>query len=97
MLTSLLEIASLAVLITLFVISYIYGQSRSRKRAVKNDLPVKLRRDLPPIDDEEFLLRCPKGTDPEAALKVRRIVSVQLGVEYERLYPTKRILDGLDY
>ena len=91
-----MEIATLAVLITLVVISYIYGQSRSRERAAETDLPVKLRMDLPPIDDEEFLLRCPKGTNPENALKIRRIVAVQLGVEYERLYPTKRILEGLD-
>ena len=96
MLTSLLQIASLALVIAMFVISYIYGQSYIRRKSEADDLPVKFRKDWPQIDDEEFLRRCPEGTDPETALKIRRTVSLQLGVEYARLYPTRRISEGLD-
>ena len=42
---------------------------------------------FPPLSDEEFLKRCSPGTDPAIALGVRRIVSEQLGIPYERIYP----------
>ena len=51
--------------------------------------------DFPPISDAEFLARCTPGTDPEVALKVRRIVADRLAVEYERLYPSTRFVDDL--
>lgn len=50
----------------------------------------------PPIDDDEFLRRCPPGTDRQTALKVRRIVSEQLAVEYNQIYPEQRFVDDLD-
>ena len=80
-----LFIQLLVILLVLFVIAF-FSMAQSKRWYEK----------WPAIDDEEFLLRCPKGTNPENALKIRRIVSVQLGVEYERLYPTKKILEGLD-
>ena len=48
---------------------------------------------FPPISDEEFLAQCPPGTNPVVALKVRRIVSVQMGVDYERIYPSTRFVE----
>jgi hypothetical protein len=48
-----------------------------------------------PISDAEFVGRCPPGTRPEVALKVRRIVAECLGVEYERVYPSTRFFEDL--
>jgi hypothetical protein len=50
---------------------------------------------FPPISDEEFVARCSPGTDPEIALKVRRIVAKQLGVEYERIHPSCHFINDL--
>jgi hypothetical protein len=51
---------------------------------------------FPPISDDEFLAQCPSGTSREVALKVRRIVADQLGVEYERIYPSSSFVNDLD-
>jgi hypothetical protein len=50
---------------------------------------------FPPISDEEFLARCPPGTDPRIALGVRRIVSEQLCIEQGRIYPESRFVEDL--
>jgi hypothetical protein len=50
---------------------------------------------FPPITDDEFLAACPPGTDPVIALRVREIVSEQLGVEYARLHPAMRFVEDL--
>ncbi len=50
---------------------------------------------FPPISDAEFLTRCRPGTDPDVALKVRRIISESLGVDYERIYPSSRFVEDL--
>jgi hypothetical protein len=50
---------------------------------------------FPPISDEEFLARCRPGTNPEVALKVRRIISKQLGIESERIYPSSSFVEDL--
>ncbi len=49
----------------------------------------------PPISDEEFMAACPPGTDRFIALKVRRIVSEQLGFDYSRLHPAMRFVEDL--
>jgi hypothetical protein len=49
----------------------------------------------PPISDEEFLARCTPGTNPCIALRVRRVLSESLGVEYERIYPESRLVEDL--
>jgi hypothetical protein len=49
----------------------------------------------PPISDEEFLARCTPGTNPYIALKVRRVLSECLGIEYERIYPESRLAEDL--
>lgn len=50
---------------------------------------------FPPIDDEEFLRRCGPEVNRSIALRVRRIVSEQLSVEYERVYPEHRFVQDL--
>jgi hypothetical protein len=52
-------------------------------------------RQFPSISDDEFLARCRAGTDREVALKVRRIVSEQFGIEYDRIYPSSRFVEDL--
>ena len=49
----------------------------------------------PPISDDEFVAKCKPGTSRETALKVRRIVSEQLGVDYERLHPEQEFVRDL--
>lgn len=53
------------------------------------------RKKFPPITDEEFLSRCIAGTNPDIALKVRRVVAESLGVDYERIYPSSRLGEDL--
>ncbi|QEG22011.1 acyl carrier protein [Mariniblastus fucicola] len=48
-----------------------------------------------PISDDEFMLRCSAGTNRDIALRVRRIVSEQLGVDYYRVYPEQSFVDDL--
>jgi hypothetical protein len=50
---------------------------------------------FPPISEAEFVARCPPGTGPEVALKVRRTVADALGVDYERVYPSSRLMEDL--
>jgi hypothetical protein len=50
---------------------------------------------FPPISDAEFVARCAPGTSPEVALEVRRIVADALGVDYERVYPSSRLIADL--
>jgi len=50
---------------------------------------------FPPISDAEFLARCRPGTDPEVALKVRRVVARHFGVEYEQVHPSTSFIDDL--
>ena len=57
---------------------------------------IELDKKWTPIDDDEFMRRCPEGTDRDTALKVRRIVSEQLGVDYDRIYPEQNFRRDLD-
>jgi hypothetical protein len=41
------------------------------------------------------LRRCSPGVNPDVALRVRRIMSDQLGVEYCRVYPDPRLVEDL--
>jgi hypothetical protein len=63
-------------------------------RAARRDRDSFNRR-FPPISDAEFLARCTPGTSPRVALKVRRIVAENLGVPYERIYPSARFAEDL--
>jgi hypothetical protein len=51
---------------------------------------------FPPISDDEFVARCTPGTRRDTALRVRRIVAEQLGVEYARIYPSSRFVQDLN-
>jgi hypothetical protein len=50
---------------------------------------------FPPIDDDEFIRRCGPGVNRDVAIRVRRIVSEQLGIEYERVYPEQKFVEDL--
>lgn len=52
-------------------------------------------RRFPPISDDEFMALCEPGTNREIALKVRRIVSEQLNIPYQQIYPTSRFIEDL--
>ena len=47
----------------------------------------------PPIDDDEFLRRCPSDLDPEIALKVRNTLADVTGIDPEEIYPEHSLLD----
>lgn len=55
----------------------------------------RFRRRFPPITDANFVARCAPGTNPQVALRVRRIVADQLGVDYDRIYPSSRFVEDL--
>lgn len=69
------------------VSAYVLVEAKLRQRAFN--------RKFPPITEVEFLAACSPGTDPAIALRVRRIVSDQLGVEYARLHPAMRLVEDL--
>lgn len=50
---------------------------------------------FPPIDDDEFIRRCRPGVNRDVALKVRRIISQQLEIEYNRVYPDQNLFSDL--
>jgi hypothetical protein len=52
-------------------------------------------RQFPPISDDEFVSRCGPGTNPDIALRVRRILSEYLDVDYECIHPSARLVEDL--
>jgi hypothetical protein len=56
---------------------------------------IAFRERFPPISDAEFMALCPPGTSPDVALRVRRIVAEALAVEYDRIYPSSRLIEDL--
>ncbi|HEY1188853.1 MAG TPA: hypothetical protein VGE74_14455 [Gemmata sp.] len=50
---------------------------------------------FPPIPDAEFLARCTPGTDPEVALKVRRIVAEHFAIGYGHVHPSVRFVEDI--
>ncbi len=77
---------TLVFFLVLLVTMAIYSFSEYKRR-------VAFEERFPPISDAEFLARCSPGTDHGVALKVRRILSDIYGVEYERVYPSSRLVD----
>jgi len=47
----------------------------------------------PAIDDDEFMRRCPQGTNREIALRVRQIVAHTTGEDYEHVHPQQPLAD----
>ena len=62
----------------------------------KNRVSQQFLRKWPPISDDEFVRRCQPGTPREIALRVRLIVSRQLGIPYENIYPEQHFVKDLD-
>lgn len=52
----------------------------------------------PPISDAEFVARCTPETTPWVALRVRRIIADNFGLDYNRVYPSHDFRDdfGVD-
>lgn len=50
---------------------------------------------FPPITDDEFVQRCGPDVKRDVALRVRRIVSEQLGMAYERVSPEQSFVHDL--
>jgi len=83
------QIAGLALVVAcVLLLVLVTFRFEARKRA-------KFLERFPPISDAEFLAMCPRGTNRAVALKVRRIVADQLGVEYERIYPSSSFVNDL--
>lgn len=90
-----LVIAAFAILI-IYVADQLYGvRLRRRVEAMRAAWQTDFEKSFPAISDAEFLSRCRPGTNPEVALKVRRILSDCLGVEYERIYPESQLVRDL--
>jgi len=77
-----------AVLVGVWMLSLFLEQLKNKTRLFELPKPEA-------ISDEEFLHRCTPGTSKEVALKVRRIVSDQLGVPYENVHPEHRFVEDL--
>jgi hypothetical protein len=50
---------------------------------------------FPPMSDAKFVEQCGPGISPTVALKVRGNLSDALGVDYERIYPSSRLVEDL--
>jgi hypothetical protein len=51
---------------------------------------------FPPISEAEYIALCSPGINPIVALRVRRVLSECLCVEYDQIYPSARITKDLD-
>jgi hypothetical protein len=78
----------LQLLVTILIIGIIYFFARSESQDWYEKWPA--------IDDDEFVMRCPSGTSRDVALRVRRIVSEQTGIEYEHIHPDQNFVYDLD-
>lgn len=47
------------------------------------------------VSDAEFLAACAHGVSPEIALKVRHIISDQLGIPEHSIHPAHQIVEDL--
>jgi hypothetical protein len=83
----------LALLLPIFVV-ILFALTSRWVLAAKRDRAAFEQR-FPPISDAEFVARCGPGTNPNIALRVRRIMADQLGVEYDRIYPSSRLVEDL--
>lgn len=50
---------------------------------------------FPSLTDEEFIAKLDPGIDPQIALKVRRVLSDSLGIDYERIHPNASLVKDL--
>ncbi len=80
-------------LLFIFMIIVLCIMLGARRMRAPADVPSRDK--WPPITEDEFIRRCSPGVDRERALKVRRIIAEQLGVEYDRVYPEQRLVEDL--
>jgi hypothetical protein len=67
---------------------------------IKSDLAkidAELRKRFPPISDAEFLALCKPGTNPDIALRVRRLVAENFGIVYECVYPSANFAEDYGF
>ena len=81
-----MELVALSILVVIFICAAI-------ARATKNAAAFKER--FRPLSDAEFVARCTPGTDPHIALRVRRVLSEDLNIDPEDIYPSSRLVDDL--
>ena len=79
-------VALLALIIGTAVVAIVWGIKSNRD----------FKRRWPAISDDEFVARCTPGTNPQVALRVRRIISEQLGIPYEHVHPDQSFVDDLN-
>ena len=78
----LIAITALIIVVVIFALPSTTPQERLESR-------------FPPITDDEFVELCGPGTNRDVALRVRRIVAEQLGVEYDRIHPSCSFVNDL--
>ncbi|MGE0608870.1 MAG: hypothetical protein AB7O62_17375 [Pirellulales bacterium] len=78
-------------LVALLLVFLVHVVIVSEKRRV-----ARFNQRFPPIDDEEFIRRCGPGVNRDTAIRVRKIISEQLGVEYAQVYPEQSFVNDLD-
>jgi hypothetical protein len=81
-----MQVALLGAVMVLIAVG-VWACERRRDRLFKERFP--------PMTDEEFVRECGPGTNPQIALRVRRIVADQLGVDYERVHPSSSFANDL--
>lgn len=84
----------ISVPIILLMLPCILACLRSENSAPDVD-EIPFEEQFPPRSDAEFVERCGPGTNAAVALKVRRLLSDCLGVDYERIHPSARIVQDL--
>lgn len=77
----------------LFTIACLLGITIYLLVCLTDAIPDK--RKWPPISDDEFMAKCSPGVSRDTALRVRKIVSEQLGVDYERVHPDQEFVRDL--
>jgi hypothetical protein len=50
---------------------------------------------FPALSDQEFIAKLDPGISPKIALKVRKVLSDALGVDYERIHPQASLIKDL--
>ena len=85
-----MELVALLVALAAIIVFLVCVTVTSGKRDAES-----FKRRFPPLSDAEFVARCTPGTNPDIALRVRKLVAYRLGVEYERIYPSTRFVEDI--
>ena len=63
-------IAVLSAIAVMLAVEIAFYRSDKNCEAPALSTPIEIQKNWPPTNDEEFLRRCPEGTDQETALRV---------------------------